>query len=396
MRIEYVETVNTGDSNIVRLVNAIFCRALEMQASDIHIEPIGEYSRVRLRLDGLLVELCRLPIIRHNAIVSRIKLLSEMDISEKRLPQDGRLALEFKNRKIDLRIASLPTIEGEKLAIRVLDKDMNVLDLDSIGLGPANAQKYAKLIHNANGLVLVTGPTGSGKTTTLYATLNEINAPSKNIVTLEDPVEYHLTGINQVALNKKIGLDFNLGLSSLVRQDPNIVMLGEIRDVQGATFAVQAALTGHLVFSTLHTNSALGAVNRLLDMGIEPFLLVASLRGVVAQRLVRQICPYCQEEYEAGQLELACLKQEKDCNLLLRRGRGCSYCQQSGYKGRLALQEIMVMDEVLAGMIIRGQEESRQLAHMREQGFQSLLEDGRRKVLQGRTTVEELIRTSIL
>lgn len=383
-----------NDTNIVHLVETIFSRALQLGVSDIHIEPVGEFTRVRVRLDGLLKELCRVPIVRHNGIVSRIKLLSEMDIAEKRLPQDGRLSAEFQGRDIDLRIASLPTMEGEKLAIRILDKNTSLMSLESLDFSEQNLQEYKKLIRAANGLVLVTGPTGSGKTTTLYATLNEINGEDRNVVTIEDPVEYQLPGANQVAINKKIGLDFATGLRALMRQDPNIIMLGEIRDQVSASIAVQAALTGHMVFSTLHTNSSLGAISRLIDMGIEPFLLLSGLRGVVAQRLVRRVCPFCKKAYKASVLERRYLGIKEDLELM--RGSGCSYCFGTGYRGRVAIHELLTLDDKLSTMIMRKEEESAQLQYIRAKGGQTLKEDGIIKAMQGITTVEELLRTAIV
>lgn len=371
MEIGIYNEIATNDGNIIRLVESIFSLALQMQASDIHIEPLKDYSRVRVRRDGSLLELCSLPIVRHNAIISRIKLLANMDIAEKRLPQDGRLALSFQSKQIDLRVASLSTILGEKLAIRVLDKSGSFLELERLGFSEQNLEKYNKLIHMANGLILITGATGCGKTTTLYATLSTINNKEKNIITLEDPVEYFLEGVNQVAVNKKAGLDFNVALKSIVRQDPNIIMLGEIRDPQTAEIAIHAALTGHLVFSTLHTNSALGAIARLIDMGIEPYLLLSALRGVVAQRLVRRICHNC-------------------------GGKGCQHCYNTGFNGRISLQELLLVDDGLKKLVLKGAEESEQLQYLYQQGFKSLLEDGLDKVKQGLTTREELLCSAII
>lgn len=394
MEISKHNSINPLEGNIVHLVESIFSQALQLKASDIHIEPLAESSRVRVRLDGILVELCRLPLTKHNAVLSRIKLLGEMDIAEKRLPQDGRLAASYDGKIIDMRIASLPTIEGEKLAIRILDKSHNFMNLEQLGFSENNYSLYTKLIHVANGMVLVTGPTGSGKTTTLYATLQAINNVDKNIITVEDPVEYQLAGINQVALNVKAGLDFNNSLRAIVRQDPNIVMIGEIRDCQTAQTALQAALTGHLVFSTLHTNNALGTINRLLEMGIEPFLLLSALRGVLAQRLVRKICPFCKEAYEPSQLEkmyLANYNVDK-----LYKGRGCPHCHQTGYSGRMALQEFIVIDDTLANMIIHKEPNATLNTYLQHKNYITLQNDGINKVLQGLTTMDELLRTAII
>lgn len=394
MEISKHNSINPLEGNIVHLVESIFSQALQLKASDIHIEPLAESSRVRVRLDGILVELCRLPLTKHNAVLSRIKLLGEMDIAEKRLPQDGRLAASYDGKIIDMRIASLPTIEGEKLAIRILDKSHNFMNLEQLGFSENNYSLYTKLIHAANGMVLVTGPTGSGKTTTLYATLQAINKVDKNIITVEDPVEYQLTGINQVALNVKAGLDFNNSLRAIVRQDPNIVMIGEIRDCQTAQTAVQAALTGHLVFSTLHTNNALGTINRLLEMGIEPFLLLSALRGVLAQRLVRKICPFCKEAYEPSQLEKMYLAKYNVDKIY--KGRGCPHCHQTGYSGRMALQEFIVIDDTLANMIIHKEPNATLNTYLQHKNYITLQNDGINKVLQGLTTMDELLRTSII
>ncbi|MCQ2372995.1 MAG: GspE/PulE family protein [Phascolarctobacterium sp.] len=395
MEIGIYDKVAENDSNIVNLVEAIFSCSLQLNASDIHVEPGVEVTRVRIRIDGLLKELCRLPMIKHNSILSRIKLLSELDISERRLPQDGHLTVEFQGRSIDMRISTLPTINGEKMVIRLLDKNINLRSLDKLDLTRDNYNKYEKLIRSPNGLILVTGPTGSGKTTTLYATLREINSESKNIVTIEDPVEYYLEGINQVAINKKIGLNFDIGLRALVRQDPNVIMLGEIRDRQSAETAVQAALTGHLVFSTLHTNNALGAINRLTNIGVETFLLLSSLRGVLAQRLLRRVCPHCKRKYVASALERAYLGK-KEGVIELTKGVGCANCFGTGYKGRLAVHEFLFMDDELVSMLLHKKEEASIVAYMRSHGMRSLKDDAVDKVLLGQTTVEELLRNALL
>ena len=395
MDIGFYEEVNVNDNNIVRLVDAIFSKAMQLQASDIHIEPLEDCCRIRLRLDGILSELCRLPLARHNAILSRIKLLSEMDIAEKRLPQDGSLVGNFSKREIDFRISSLPTIRGEKLAIRILDKNTNVLKLTELDFSEMNFSNYKKLIQSGNGLILMTGPTGSGKTTTLYATLMSINSPEKNIVTLENPVEYKLAGINQVAIQEKIGMSFAKCLRALVRQDPNVIMLGEIRDKESAQIAIQAALTGHLVFSTLHTNNALGAITRLIDMGIEPFHLLSALRGVLAQRLVRKVCPFCGEEYIPQEFEKHYLGSVSDLRIKLYRGKGCEFCHNSGYRGRIALQELVVMDDTLRSLCMHLDREKEQLVYLRKVGFKTLHEDGIEKVLSGKTTLAELNRIAL-
>ena len=283
----------SGEVQAVKFVNELLELAVKKNASDIHIEPLEEVTRVRLRIDGLLCNVVEVLRINHSAIVSRIKIICGMDIAEKRLPQDGRVEVEVSGSKVDLRVSTLPVINGEKVVIRLLEKSQKLLQLEALNFSESNFKIYKQLINSPHGIILLTGPTGSGKSTTLYATLQELNDETKNIITIEDPVERTIEGINQIAVNNKAGLTFATGLRSIVRQDPNIIMVGEIRDGETAKIAVQAALTGHLVFSTLHTNNAIGAVTRLLDIGIEPFLLAAALRGVVAQRLVRTICPYC-------------------------------------------------------------------------------------------------------
>lgn len=396
MEIGLYDTININEGNIIRLVESIFSQALQMHASDIHIEPLTDYCRVRVRLDGLLKELCRLPLNKLNPILSRIKLISDMDIAEKRLPQDGRIAVTYDTKAIDLRVASLPTIEGEKLAIRILDKGSNFLSLKQVGFSQDNLERFTKLITAPNGIILVTGPTGSGKTTTLYATLNEINDEDKNITTIEDPVEYKLAGINQISVNTKAGMDFSRGLRAIVRQDPNIVMIGEIRDSQTARTALQAALTGHLVFSTLHTNSALGSIDRLLNMDIEPFLLLSGLRGIVAQRLVRKLCPHCKSSYQPNLLERKCLALKEEDNISLFKPTGCPHCHNTGYQGRIAVHELLILDEHLERMLIKHDSKENIKKYLQEQGCKTLRADGISKVLQGITSIDELIRTSII
>ena len=287
-----MEVMNNG-----KLAQQLVEEAIKNKASDVHVEPLAKEVRVRMRIDGLLQELCQLPWSSYATLVSQLKVLSGMDIAEKRVPQDGRWQLNVEGRTIDLRLSTLPTIRGEKVVVRILDREQGLRRLEDLGMSAANLRIYRQMASAAHGLLLLTGPTGSGKTTSLYATLQELEREGLNLVTVEDPVEFKLEGINQVAVNRRAGLDFATGLRALVRQDPDIIMIGEIRDQETAAMAVQAALTGHLVFSTLHTNSAVGAVARLLDMGVEPFLLAAALRGVLAQRLVRRLCPHCVESY---------------------------------------------------------------------------------------------------
>lgn len=353
----------------VDFVDDLLKMAVSRRASDIHIEPMQDKTRIRLRVDGMLQVLCDLPKSHQDGVVSRIKVLGEMDITEKRLPQDGHLEKPIENRLIDLRISTMPTVHGEKVVVRILDKTTTFSSLDKLTFTDENLTAYRNLFRSPHGIVLVTGPTGSGKSTTLYATLNELNKPETNIITIEDPVEYQLEGVNQIALNTKAGLTFANGLRAIVRQDPDIIMVGEIRDEETARIAVQAALTGHLVLSTLHTNSAVGAITRLLDMGIEPYLLASCLRGVVAQRLVRRVCPKCG----------AC---------------GCEDCFGTGYNGRLAVQEVMTVNEEIRHLITGRAAEKDILTAAEGNGFVSLYDDGMKKVLAGATTLTELLRIS--
>ena len=358
----------SGEVQAVKFVNDLLELAVKKNASDIHIEPLEEVTRVRLRIDGLLCNAVEVLRSNHSAIVSRIKIICGMDIAEKRLPQDGRVEVEVGGSKIDLRVSTLPVINGEKVVIRLLEKSQKLLELEALNFSESNLKIYKQLINSPHGIILLTGPTGSGKSTTLYATLQELNDETKNIITIEDPVERTITGINQIAVNNKAGLNFATGLRSIVRQDPNIIMVGEIRDGETAKIAVQAALTGHLVFSTLHTNNAIGAVTRLLDIGIESFLLAAALRGVVAQRLVRTICPNCES--------------------------GCEHCNHTGYKGRMAVQEVLQITPKLQKLITHNAEESVLLEAARKNSFTTLQEDCLAKVQAGQTTLEEYYRVA--
>ena len=358
----------SGEVQAVKFVNELLELAVKQNASDIHIEPLETVTRVRLRIDGLLCSAVEVQRSNHSAIVSRIKIICGMDIAEKRLPQDGRVEVEVGSSKVDLRVSTLPVINGEKVVVRLLEKSQKLLELKALNFSVSNLKIYKQLINSPHGIILLTGTTGSGKSTTLYATLQELNDETKNIITIEDPVERTLEGINQIAVNNKAGLTFATGLRSIVRQDPNIIMVGEIRDGETAKIAVQAALTGHLVFSTLHTNNAIGAVTRLLDIGIEPFLLAAALRGVVAQRLVRTICPYCEG--------------------------GCEYCNYTGYRGRIAAQEVLQITPKLQNLITHGAEECVLLETARESGFTTIKEDCLAKVQAGRTTMEEYYRVA--
>lgn len=384
-----VKVSGSSDGQIIELVDNIIGNAVAQKASDIHIEPLADCLRIRYRIDGMLQTVTKLALDKHPLIVSRIKIISGMDIAEKRVPQDGRLEIELEQGVVDLRISTLPTMQGEKVVIRILDKSCNLLSVESLGMTAENYSLFKQLYSLPHGLVLVTGPTGSGKSTTLYAALNAVNTEEKNIITIEDPIEYKLDGINQVAVNNKSGLTFASGLRAIIRQDPNIIMIGEIRDAETAKIAVQAAMTGHLVFSTLHTNSAAGAVTRLIDMGIEPFLLAATLRGIIAQRLVRRICTDCKEQYILSAAEQSVLKTAIN---KAYRGAGCEQCRYTGYKGRIAVHEILVCDDVMRKAILTDADETKIAAAGYQNGSKSLTEDALNKVLTGITTKEELMK----
>ena len=372
-----------------KLAWSLIEESLDAGASDVHMEPVRDAVRIRLRIDGLLTELNRLPLSVHSTLVTQLKVAANMDIAEKRVPQDGRVSLELTGRKVDLRLSTLPTTLGEKVAIRLLAQQ-ELLRLDELGFTQENLASYRRLFTQPNGLILLTGPTGSGKTTTLYATLAELDAATRNIITLEDPVEYSLEGINQVAVNRRSGMTFAKGLRAIVRQDPDVIMLGEIRDEETAGIAVQAALTGHLVLSTLHTNSAAGAVYRLLDMGIAPYLLAATLRGVVAQRLVRRLCPECSIQREASAAEQSVILAKN-----LWQAVGCERCHESGYKGRVAVQEVMTMTPRLVQLVLERAPEAVLEQAALEDGWSSLEKDALAKVQQGLTTVQELWRVGL-
>ncbi len=381
---------------IINIVNSLLDQAIADKASDIHIEPEEENLRVRFRVDGVLREIITFPKSTQAPIISRIKIMSSMDIAEKRLPQDGRIMITKSKREIDIRVSTLPTILGEKVVMRILDKEAMDLKLADLGFSAKNLELYGKMTHSSYGMILVTGPTGSGKSTTLYSTLMDINSVTKNIITVEDPVEYRLPGVNQITINNKAGLSFPKVLRTILRQDPNIIMVGEIRDKETAEIAINAALTGHLVFSTLHTNDAAGAITRLIDMGVEPFLIVSALRGVIAQRLVRRICPECKQAYVPGptddeRLYLG-LKPEDD--ITLYKGEGCAACNFTGYKGRMAVHEVMPVYAEMKELIMQNASSQKLFDMARVKGALSIKEDGIAKALAGKTTIAELIRVS--
>jgi len=384
------------EAPVIKAVNTIINQAVKDEVSDIHIEPRAKDVRVRFRIDGVLREVMTLNKSILPPLVSRVKIMAEMDISEKRLPQDGRIQVKSCGRSVDLRVSTLPTIFGEKIVIRLLDKENQILSLEHLGFRPVLMEKFRAMLAVPYGMILITGPTGSGKTTTLYAALNEINDIGRNIVTVEDPVEYVLPGINQVQTNYKTGLDFAAGLRSILRQDPDVIMIGEIRDRETATIAVRAATTGHLVFSTLHTNDAPGTITRLIDMGVEPFLVASSVVGVMAQRLVRRICPHCIEDYEIppGARERIYLGVTEDELLVLKRGRGCSACGFTGYKGRIAVHELLVLDSKARELILKKASAEAIREQVITDGMETLFQDGIEKVKSGITTVQEVLRVS--
>ncbi|MDF2531365.1 MAG: type secretion system protein GspE [Clostridia bacterium] len=386
------ELNNINSAPVVKLVNSIISQAVKMRASDIHIEPFESILRVRYRIDGELQEIVSPSKAAHSALVTRIKIMGKMDIAEKRVPQDGRIETDIDGREIDMRISSLPTVYGEKIVIRLLDRSNFLTNKSNLGMTPKNMEAYDKIIMNPNGIILVTGPTGSGKSTTLYATLKELNKDNINIITVEDPVEYKLNGINQVQVNPKAGLTFANGLRSILRQDPDIIMIGEIRDGETAEIAVRAAITGHLVLSTVHTNDAPSTLTRLIDMGVEPYLVSSSLVGVISQRLVRRICNNCREPYELDDREAEFFgKQPHD---IVYHGKGCELCNKTGYKGRIAVHEVMPITKEIRAMINnrKSVDDIRDLAY--KTGTDSLKANCRKLVLEGITTVEEMIKIS--
>jgi general secretion pathway protein E len=383
-----------SEAPIIKLCNLLITRAVESRASDIHIEPFEDELKVRYRIDGVLHDIETAPKRLQAAIVSRIKIMAKLNIAERRLPQDGRIRLRIGEREIDLRVSTIPIIHGEGVVMRILDKESIVIDLDLLGFNPQTLSTFNSLIKKSNGIVLVTGPTGSGKTTTLYGALDKINSPDKKIITVEDPVEYQLKGVNQIQVKTQIGLNFANTLRHIVRQDPDIIMIGEIRDLETAEIAIQSALTGHLVFSTLHTNDAPSAVTRLLDMGVENFLLSSTVRGILAQRLVRVICPQCRETdtSKGDQEELDMLGISRSTPLSV--GKGCEMCSFTGYYGRQGIFELLVVDEEIRRMILRSADASQTRQVARQQGMKTLLEDGVSKVKAGVTTLSEVLRVT--
>ncbi len=387
-----------SEAPIIQLVNLILSQAVQDRASDIHIEPFERSLKVRYRIDGVLHEVLSPHKRLQAAVTSRLKIMADLNIAEKRLPQDGRIAIRVRNKDVDIRVSVLPTAFGERIVLRLLDKSDALISLDEIGFTPDVANLYSRLIARSHGIILVTGPTGSGKTTTLYATLQRINSPEVNIITVEDPIEYQLDGIGQTQVNARIDLTFANGLRSILRQDPDVIMVGEIRDRETAEIAIQSSLTGHLVFSTLHTNDSASAVTRLLDMGVEPFLISSSVLAMMAQRLVRVLCQHCREPEEP---DLSALKEIGITQELLEahgghiyRGRGCDECRSTGYRGRMGIYELLPIDDVIRPLIMQQANANSIKTAAMERGLKTLLQDGALKVLQGLTTADELLRVT--
>jgi type IV pilus assembly protein PilB len=389
--------VDEGDAPLIKLVNTLITEAFRLRASDIHLEPLAKKFRVRYRIDGMMVEQKDPPKKLQAPIIARLKIQSNMSMSEHRIPQDGRIQANVGVKTIDLRVSCLPTVHGESIVMRILDKEGLKLGLPELGFMTDDQQLFERLISMPDGILLVTGPTGSGKTTTLYSCLHFINRPDRKIITVEDPVEYVLAGINQVQVSESVGLSFSTALRAILRQSPNIVMLGEIRDLETATIAINASLTGHLVFSTLHTNDAPSAVTRLIDMGVKPFLVASSARCLMAQRLVRKICKQCGEPYQPSEAELRPLNltPEQLAGATFKKGKGCSNCNGGGYRGRFGVFEIFTIDDESRKLIYEKVSATALRARARQAGMRSLREDGIRKVLAGLTSAEEVIRATV-
>jgi general secretion pathway protein E len=387
---------DTSDAPIIKLVNLVLSQAVKSRASDIHIEPFQNKLQVRCRVDGILYDMLTPPKHIQSTLISRIKIMAKLNIAEKRLPQDGRIEIRIADKNVDIRVSTLPTAFGERVVMRLLDKSSVLLKLSDLGMPPDRFKLINNLIRMPHGIILVTGPTGSGKTTTLYAGLTIINNPDINIITIEDPIEYQIEGIGQIHVNPKIGLTFASGLRSIVRQDPDVILVGEIRDLETAEIAIQSALTGHLVFSTLHTNDSASAVTRLIDMGIEPFLVSSSVVAILAQRLVRVICKNCKEPYPPDEesLERIGITPEMLAGRKIYRGKGCPFCLNTGYKGRAGIFELMILDDTIKNLILKTSDANSLKRKAIEQGMITLRQDGAQKVLDGMTTIEEVFRVT--
>ena len=392
------DLLNVADrAPVIKLVHLILFEAVQQEASDVHVQPYEDRLVVRMRIDGVLFDVFDLPVSVQEEVVSRVKVMGRMNIAEKRLPQDGRATVQVGDRVIDLRISTVPASHGERLVIRLLDKSARLYTLGELGMNEQTLKRFEQLIRVDHGLILVTGPTGSGKTTTLYASLGQINSTQRNIITIEDPIEYQLEGISQIQVAEKKGMTFASGLRSVLRQDPDILMIGEIRDHETAVMAIQSALTGHLVFSTLHTNDAASAVTRLLDLGIEPYLVASSLVGVLAQRLARRVCKQCARPYapSAGELETLRYAPRPEEQASLRKGEGCKSCRNTGYHGRIGCFELLSVNEEIQRLVQSRATASEINGAARRAGMHSLCEDGLEKVAAGRTTLEEVMRVAV-
>jgi general secretion pathway protein E len=387
---------DTSDAPIIKLVNLMLSQAVKGRASDIHIEPAQTRLKIRYRVDGLLYDMLSPPKHIQSALTSRIKIMAKMNIAEKRLPQDGRIEVKIGDKNIDIRVSTIPTAFGERVVLRLLDKTSILLQVSDLGMPRERLKAFDRLIHSPYGIVLVTGPTGSGKTTTLYAALSTINTTDVNIITIEDPIEYQLEGVGQIQVNPKIELTFANGLRSIVRQDPDVILVGEIRDLETAEIAIQSALTGHLVFSTLHTNDSASAVTRLIDMGIEPFLVTSSVMAILAQRLVRTLCPSCKEPYSPDEesLQNIGIVSEMISGKTIYRGVGCNSCLKTGYRGRTGIFEMMMLNDTVKNLILKTSDANAVKRTAVEQGMVTLRQDGAAKVLAGITTIEEVFRVT--
>jgi general secretion pathway protein E len=385
---------DTSNAPVIKLVNLMLSQAVKARASDIHIEPYQNRIKIRCRVDGILYDMLSPPKHVQSTLISRIKIMAKLNIAEKRLPQDGRIEIKIGDKNVDIRVSTIPTAFGERVVLRLLDKTNVLLKVSDLGMSEQRLKIFNELITSAHGIILVTGPTGSGKTTTLYAALSSINNPDINIITIEDPVEYQIEGIGQIQVNPKINITFANGLRSIVRQDPDVILVGEIRDLETAEIAIQAALTGHLVFSTLHTNDSASAVTRLIDMGIESFLVTSSVIGILAQRLVRNVCNECKEEYipDEESLENIGITPEMSSGKKIYKGKGCQDCLNTGYKGRTGIFEFMILDDAIKSLILKTSDSNAIKKKAVNQGMVTLRQDGALKVLNGITTVEEILR----
>ncbi|MBX3023837.1 type II secretion system ATPase GspE [bacterium] len=401
MATDFEETQDLLDADeeapIIRLINSVLFQAVKDRASDIHVEPFERDLAIRFRIDGILYDIISPPKRFQPVIISRVKIMAGLNIAEKRLPQDGRIRIKLAGKEVDIRVSTVPTAYGERVVMRLLDRSATILKLEELGLNAHKLGLVDSLIHQSHGIILVTGPTGSGKTTTLYAGLSRINSTDKNIITIEDPIEYQLHGVGQIQVNPKIDLTFASGLRSILRQDPDVIMVGEIRDPETAKIAIQAALTGHLVFSTLHTNDSCGAITRLIDMGIEPFLVASSLIAVMAQRLLRRVCPSCRQPYRPSVEEMRQLGVSADDlegRQVYRPGPGCPDCKQTGYRGRLGIHELLIIDDEVRNLTMKAADSASIRRVAAAKGMSSLREDGAEKVLSGQTTIEEVLRVT--